>query len=232
MIDSMRLLLLLAFSPQLGTLLGREERDVAVVLVLAVFLFLFLFLVLFVLTLFGSLLRGGEIESTLLLFQIAGEVHHLCVKRLRGFNPWIFQHLGVGRGRTRRRVPLPAKPGHARIAIEPFVEAHNALNAVPLHGGNVDSALAYYQQFVMTPAAGLEGAYGPGATQDMRAGGRTMRLGPSYKRLGELYEQRGDRAKAVDYYHRFTELWKDADAELQPLVRDVKMRIARLTKEP
>jgi len=37
--------------------------------------------------------------------------------------------------------------------------------------------------------------------------------------------------KAIDYYNRFVELWKDADPELQPLVRDVKARLARLVGE-
>ena len=33
------------------------------------------------------------------------------------------------------------------------------------------------------------------------------------------------------YYTRFVDLWKDADAELQPAVRDVRGRIARLAGE-
>ena len=56
-------------------------------------------------------------------------------------------------------------------------------------------------------------------------------LGPTYRRLGELYEQRGDREKALDYYGRFVELWKDADSDLQPLVRETKDRMARLAGE-
>ena len=53
----------------------------------------------------------------------------------------------------------------------------------------------------------------------------------SYRRLGELYEQRGDTAKAVEYYNEFVELWKDADPELQPQVEDVKRRLAALVGE-
>jgi Fic family protein len=48
------------------------------------------------------------------------------------------------------------------------------------------------------------------------------------ERLGELYEARGDRAKVRDYYGRFVDLWKDADPELQPIVRDVRARVARV----
>ncbi len=53
----------------------------------------------------------------------------------------------------------------------------------------------------------------------------------AHKRLGELYEQSGNKDKAIEYYNKFVELWKDADAELQPQVKDVRDRIARLVGE-
>jgi hypothetical protein len=53
----------------------------------------------------------------------------------------------------------------------------------------------------------------------------------TYKRLGELYEERGNAVQAVDYYNRFVDLWESADQELQPVVRDVRARIARLVGE-
>ena len=40
-----------------------------------------------------------------------------------------------------------------------------------------------------------------------------------------------DWCKARDYYGRFIDLWKNADPELQPLVRDVRQRLVRLTAE-
>jgi len=82
--------------------------------------------------------------------------------------------------------------------------------------GQRDSAVAVYERAVTTP--GYFRAFEEEAT-----------LGPTYRRLGELYEQRGDTARAREYYGRFVELWKDADAELQPQVRDVRARIVRLT---
>jgi tetratricopeptide (TPR) repeat protein len=54
---------------------------------------------------------------------------------------------------------------------------------------------------------------------------------PSLKRLGELYEARGDKAKAIDNYSQFVELWRDADPVLQPAVREVKERLAKLAGE-
>jgi len=85
-----------------------------------------------------------------------------------------------------------------------------------------DSALALYERIISTPGMFrlffhfVDDSYG---------------LAPTFKRLGELYEARGDRAKAFEYYGRFVDLWKGADPELQPIVRDVRARMARLASE-
>ncbi|MGH7548169.1 MAG: protein kinase domain-containing protein [Gemmatimonadales bacterium] len=84
--------------------------------------------------------------------------------------------------------------------------------------GERDSALAVYERAVTTP--GLFRLFEEAAT-----------LAATYKRLGELYEQRGDIVKARDYYGRFVDLWQNADPELQPLVRDVRQRLVKLTAE-
>jgi len=86
--------------------------------------------------------------------------------------------------------------------------------------GQVDSAIAAFETVARTPT--LEAArFVEGYT-----------LAPSLKRLGELYETRGDRRKAADYYGRFVDLWKNADPELQPAVREVRSRLAQLAREP
>jgi eukaryotic-like serine/threonine-protein kinase len=54
----------------------------------------------------------------------------------------------------------------------------------------------------------------------------------AYLKMGELYEAKGEREKAADYYGRFTELWRDADPELQPRVKEARQRIAELKAEP
>ncbi|MBI3981446.1 MAG: protein kinase, partial [Gemmatimonadetes bacterium] len=84
--------------------------------------------------------------------------------------------------------------------------------------GEPDSALAVYERAVNTP--NLYRMYDEHAT-----------LAPTYKRLGELYEERADRERALDYYARFVDLWKDADPELQPVVNEVRGRMARLVGE-
>ncbi len=81
-----------------------------------------------------------------------------------------------------------------------------------------DSAIAAYQR-----------AVGPGT--GFRILSNAWGLAPSLKRLGELYEERGDKASALDYYTRFVALWKDADPVLQPTVREVRGRMAKLAGE-
>lgn len=83
-----------------------------------------------------------------------------------------------------------------------------------------DSALTAYQRVADDPLLGDEITF-----YLQRA------LAPSLRRLGELYEARGDRANALRYYGRFVDLWKDADPSLQPTVREVKGRMARLSTE-
>ncbi len=58
-----------------------------------------------------------------------------------------------------------------------------------------------------------------------------FQLPPALKRSGELYEAKGDRTRAAERYRRFVDLWKDADPELQPGVREVRLRLARLSTE-
>ena len=82
--------------------------------------------------------------------------------------------------------------------------------------GRSDSALVYYEKFLETQS-GL-----PFLDGNFRAG--------AHKRAGELYEAKGDTAKAESHYAAFIELWKDADPELQPKVREVRERLARLRR--
>jgi len=82
--------------------------------------------------------------------------------------------------------------------------------------GERDSAIAIYTRYVDGPAV------------SNRVQLDQFLLGPSLKRLGELLEATGDRERAAHYYEEFVELWKNADAVLQPRVRDVRDRLARL----
>jgi tetratricopeptide (TPR) repeat protein len=83
---------------------------------------------------------------------------------------------------------------------------------------STDSALAVYERYV-------------NAYSISRVEIDPLALAQALRRLGELYEDRGDRRKALLYYEQFTSLYRTADPELQPLVSDVKGRIARLLRK-
>jgi tetratricopeptide (TPR) repeat protein len=91
--------------------------------------------------------------------------------------------------------------------------------------GYADSALAVYERFVTSPDAGrtlLE-------MQDGPLDG--FWLVPICERLASLYEERGDTTKAIRYYAKVTELWKDADPELQPRVQAARRAIEALSPD-
>jgi tetratricopeptide (TPR) repeat protein/tRNA A-37 threonylcarbamoyl transferase component Bud32 len=83
--------------------------------------------------------------------------------------------------------------------------------------GLPDSAIAVYEHYLNTPqwgrhSRGMDGTW----------------LAFTLRRLGALYDTRGDAEQATRYYTRFLTLWKDADADLQPRVAEVKRRLDAL----
>jgi tetratricopeptide (TPR) repeat protein len=94
------------------------------------------------------------------------------------------------------------------------------LGAIHDRLGRADSAIAAFEWIAGTP------------TIESARVLESYALAPSLKRLGELHESRGDRRKAADYYNRFVDLWKNADTELHPAVREVRARLAQLAREP
>lgn len=81
--------------------------------------------------------------------------------------------------------------------------------------GLADSAIASFERYIDTP-------------QLNRLPWDATYLAAILRRLGELYEGKGDRTKAIEYYTRFAELWRNADPELQPSVAEVRRRIETL----
>ena len=55
-----------------------------------------------------------------------------------------------------------------------------------------------------------------------------VKLGFVYERLADLYMDKGDKQKAARYAGKFVELWKDADAELQPRVQAKREMLRQL----
>ncbi|MGH7586842.1 MAG: hypothetical protein ACREMH_11380, partial [Gemmatimonadales bacterium] len=81
--------------------------------------------------------------------------------------------------------------------------------------GQADSALAQYERGIQSPEA-------------RRLFSDLNGLPSALRRAAELSEDRGDAAKAREYYNQFLDLWQAADADLQPVVREVRGRLAAL----
>jgi tetratricopeptide (TPR) repeat protein len=98
------------------------------------------------------------------------------------------------------------------------------LDALGLHGdvgrafdqaGMADSAIASFEQYLETP-------------QLSRIHYDAMYMPHILQRLGALYESKGDRTRAIAHYEHFVELWRNADAELQPQVAQARRRLELL----
>jgi tetratricopeptide (TPR) repeat protein len=94
-----------------------------------------------------------------------------------------------------------------RYAFIALAQAHD-------NAGRADSAIAYFEKFVTTRGQV------PDLDAEFRAG--------SHKRLGELYDAKGNTAKAVEHFEKFVEMWKNAEPELQPKVREAQDKLKRL----
>lgn len=83
--------------------------------------------------------------------------------------------------------------------------------------GQADSAAVHYERYLATPDL-------------YRLYSDALAVPAIHERLAEIYDARGDTHQAVLHAAKFTELWKDADAELQARVRAKQAMVARLTE--
>jgi tetratricopeptide (TPR) repeat protein len=84
--------------------------------------------------------------------------------------------------------------------------------------GQADSARKYFTEYV-----------------EMAGNGRPQadpyNIPRTLFRLGQLYQDAGDTTRAMDYYGRFVDLWKNADPELQPRVAEARRAMAELVPD-
>jgi tetratricopeptide (TPR) repeat protein len=81
--------------------------------------------------------------------------------------------------------------------------------------GQPDSAIVMYEQVLSLPQWGRHSV-------------DVLQVPYIHQRLGALYESKGDARKAVEHYRALIELWKNADAELQPRVESARAAVRRL----
>jgi tetratricopeptide (TPR) repeat protein len=130
--------------------------------------------------------------------------------------------LGLALIALAEKKPLEAVPLFRAADRAPDGPADACVLCLPLNLGDSyfaaaqrDSAIKYYEEFLNTHAIDR-----PVFDQAL--------LAPTLKALGELYEQQGNKEKAAKYYTDFVNLWKNADAVLQPHVAEVRRRLSRM----
>jgi tetratricopeptide (TPR) repeat protein len=137
--------------------------------------------------------------------------------------------LGGGQARAHHRAlaEVALAGGDPATALAEFIEVDRTAGCLPCSltnlaraydaAGRADSALALWERYASGPVRFpfMDAAFLPTA----------------YRRAGELAERAGDRDKAAEYYGRLLDLWKEADPALQPVVREVRQRLAGLVGE-
>jgi tetratricopeptide (TPR) repeat protein len=84
--------------------------------------------------------------------------------------------------------------------------------------GQADSALHYFERYVNSTSL------------DLTIWSEAQSLAVARRRLGELYEARKEYTKAHEQYAAFVHQWRDADPELQRIVRDARTRMTALDR--
>jgi tetratricopeptide (TPR) repeat protein len=82
--------------------------------------------------------------------------------------------------------------------------------------GHTDDAISSFEQYLTAPEQGR------------LVNDDAEHLAFTLQKIGTLYETKGNVAKAVEAYARLVDLWKNADADLQPRVSELRRRIDRL----
>ena len=95
----------------------------------------------------------------------------------------------------------------------PFLK--DVLARVYRQNGEIDQAIAEYKRLI---------------TFDHKREERYLIHPKYYFRLAELYEQKGEKAKAIDHYEKFLNLWKNADPDILEVI-EAKKRLSELQNE-
>ncbi|HEY4320381.1 MAG TPA: protein kinase [Gemmatimonadales bacterium] len=142
------------------------------------------------------------------------------LQRMHDFS-WMMQLRGL----------IAMEEGHSDSAVTYFrqsdndadgLPSHSCLNCAPMMLGQAfdrarqpDSARKYLTLYVDgIGTSGIDALY----------------LAPALLRTAQLYRDAGDTKQAADYYTRFIDLWKNADADLQPRVTQARKELAEMMK--
>ena len=157
---------------------------------------------------------GNMDRAEVILARMARQIPEEVLRRA-GMRAYALALVTLSRGDA--RAALPAFRNACRLLRCTIATAFDEGRAFEKLG-EPDSAIVRYERFVNGHNVDSEN--------------REFFLAAALRRLGEMYETKGQRAKALEYYGRFVDLWKDADPEFQPLVSDIRKHMAQLAGEP
>jgi tetratricopeptide (TPR) repeat protein len=162
----------------------------------------------------GFAATGNRDRAEAILDRAAGQFPEEVLRR-DGMRAYALAFIAMSRGESREALTTFRQA--RRLLRCTFCTAFDEGRAFEKLG-EVDSAIVQYERFVNG--------------HNVDGENREFYLAAALRRLGEMYESRGDRAKALEYYGRFVDLWKNADSEFQPLVADIRKHMADLAGEP
>jgi len=124
----------------------------------------------------------------------------------------------------RENLPLAIEYFKKAIDLMPFQHEvgrnhaifHDSLALAYLKAGNIEKAREEYEKIISLTVGRIY------------AGDIYVK---SFYMLGKIYQQEGQKGKAIEYYERFLDLWKNADSGF-PEVEDAKKRLSDLKKLP
>jgi tetratricopeptide (TPR) repeat protein len=167
----------------------------------------------------------SDLASAFVVTGNADRAEEILSRQARKITPEVLRRDG---GREYARAGIAYARGDYRAALGGFRQARLVIRCficTAFDEGRTfeklnepDSAIAQYERFVNRHNTDPEN--------------REFYLAAALRRLGEMHETKRDRAKALEYYGRFVDLWKDADPEFQPLVADIRKRMVELAGEP
>jgi hypothetical protein len=107
-----------------------------------------------------------------------------------------------------RRTNVGVQPAKAWVRIAKVFD----------RAGQPDSARYYYERYVSSTSL------------DLMIWSEALDLAFARRRLAQMYEDRKEYSKAYEMYAAFANQWRNADPELQPLVRNARARMTALER--
>jgi DNA-binding SARP family transcriptional activator/Tfp pilus assembly protein PilF/TolB-like protein len=152
---------------------------------------------------------AGDPHRARMMMALAGSDDSVEGRGQRAERAWTKGAIFLSEGHASEAEPLLREVADiswcALCSLPDLARAHDAK-------GDAAGAIEAYERYLLTPWF-------------FRYEVDAYELGPALRRLAELYDARGEPSKALETRTRLLALWRRADAELQPVLADVRTRL-------